>query len=135
LGGGSCGADWRVAQRPGHFAEWIGRDAPFCCFRRSSGNRHIAGALGCGLEWPTWLMGGGRVNDQVSTCGGAHRGVLPYGGRGLGSSAGWLHVPSSFTLLGSPVFSGGSAMVSTSAPDPLTGCPATNPPYATPTSA
>jgi hypothetical protein len=119
LGGSSSGASWRAIQWPGHLAERIGRLAPFCCFHRSSGNRHIARALSCGL------VGGGGVSDQVSTSGGAHRGVLLPSG-GLGGVLPYLEAP--FLV-------GGNARVSTPALDTLTGFPATKPAYTAPTSA
>jgi hypothetical protein len=78
------------------------------------------------------------VIAQVSASNGDHSDViLPSGGlRHRGSSAGRLLVHPSFTLLGGPFFlvrSGSEE--STAAVAPLTGCPATTPAYAAPTSA
>jgi hypothetical protein len=72
-----------------------------CCFRRNNGHWQDDSTVGCGLEWPTWLFGCSRLSDQLSASSGAHRDVLlPSGGLDLGeSSAGYFHIPPSFTLV------------------------------------
>jgi hypothetical protein len=47
------GSNGHNTQGPGHMT---GRNAPWSCFWQSRGYWHNAGTLGCGFEWPTWLV-------------------------------------------------------------------------------
>jgi hypothetical protein len=109
LGGGRSGAIGRDAQRPGRVIVCPGRGTPWSCFHRNSGYRRSTSTLVCGIEHPIWRVWRSGVSVQVSTSSGCHRDVVfPSGWLGHGgSSAGFLLVPPSFTLLRGSYFSRG----------------------------